>query len=334
MPHRRDMASTRDLGAGFLPQGQLELPRWRQPQELRAPPSCDRDAGPCQNSDKPKSATPPKGKKTLTSLVAWIGADSRGPASLNIACDSRISWIAGQSVSHHWDHGKKAFASMTAPLIAGYVGDVLFPALVLPGAIDRIDRQVFRTDGAAVEGVISVIRRAWRDYPKAERRPVAIYIGHRVGEGRPSRFRLTQLSNKDGGVDSWQTHDLPIPTTSNYLVVDGSGQAAIVQALKAWQETSAGGTSRSIFSGFVDAVVAGVDPKSGGSPQLASLYRIGPGRLLGIIHQNQRYFAGMHLIGDEAVEDVEWRNELFERTDGRKKSRLAGAQPQPRPSTV
>ena len=159
----------------------------------------------------------------MTSLVAWIGADSRGPASLNIACDSRISWIAGQSVSHHWDHGKKAFAAMTAPLIAGYVGDVLFPALVLPGAIDRIDRQVFRTDGAAVEGVISVIRRAWRDYPKEERRPVTIYIGHRVGDGRPSSFRLTKLSNQDGGVDSWQTRDVPIPATSNCLVVDGSG---------------------------------------------------------------------------------------------------------------
>ena len=28
----------------------------------------------------------------MTSLVAWVGADSRGPASLNIAADSRITW--------------------------------------------------------------------------------------------------------------------------------------------------------------------------------------------------------------------------------------------------
>jgi hypothetical protein len=269
----------------------------------------------------------------MTSLVAWVGADSHGPASLNIASDSRISWMVGRSISHHWDQGKKIFASMTVPLIVGYVGDVLFPTLVLPGVIDRIDRQVFRTDGAAVEGLMSAIRREWRDYPAEERRRLSIYIGHRIGEGMSSTFRLTQLSNRDGGIDSWQAREIPVSPTSSCLVIDGSGRQAIKKALGAWQESNAGGTSRSIFSGFVDAVVAGVDPGSGGSPQLASLYRIRAGRLLGIIHQDQRYFAGMHLIGDEAVEDVEWRNELFERADGRTKSRLVGAQPQPRPST-
>ncbi len=140
----------------------------------------------------------------MTSLVAWVGADSRGPASMNIASDSRISWMVGRSVSHHWDQGKKIFASMAVPLIVGYVGDVLFPTLVLPGVIDRIDRQVFRTDGAAVEGLISAIRREWRDYPAEERRPLRIYIGHRIGEGMSSTFRLTQLSNHDGGINSWQ----------------------------------------------------------------------------------------------------------------------------------
>jgi hypothetical protein len=270
----------------------------------------------------------------MTSLVAWVGADSRGPASLNIASDSRIGWITGSSVLYHWDHGKKIFASSTAPLIVGYVGDVLFPALVLPGALDRIDRQVFRADGATVEGLISVLRREWRDYPAELRRPVIIYIGHRVGERMLAEFRLTELSNKDGGIDSWWTRDIPVLPASNWLVIDGSGRAAIKEALEAWQKSAAAGTSRSIFSAFVDAVVSGVDPFSGGSPQLASLYRIGAGRLLGIIHRNQRYFAGMQLIGDEAVETVEWRNARFERADGRTKSLLSGARAQPRPSTI
>jgi len=267
-------------------------------------------------------------------LVVWVGADSRGPASLNIASDSRIGWTTGRSVLYHWDHGKKIFASSAAPLIVGYVGDVLFPSLVLPGAIDRIDRQVFRADGATVEGLISVLRREWRDYPAEMRHPVTIYIGHRVGERMLAEFRLTALSNPDGGIDSWQARDIPVLPTSPWPVIDGSGRTAITKALKAWQESTAAGTSRSVFSGFVDAVVSGVDPLSGGSPQLASLYRIGTGRLLGIIHRNQRYFAGMHLIGDEAVENVEWRNALFERTDGYTKALLRGAQPQPRPSAV
>ena len=89
-------------------------------------------------------------------------------------------------------------------------------------------------------------------------------------------------------------------------------------------------SNRKVFSGFVDAVTARVDPNSGGAPQLGCIYRTGPGRLLGIIHDSQRYFAGAHLIGDEALDGVEWRNALFERADGHTKRRLPGAQPQPR----
>jgi hypothetical protein len=52
---------------------------------------------------------------------------------------------------------------------------------------------------------------------------------------------------------------------------------------------------------------------------------------MGIIHNDQRYFAGMHLIGDEFLNGVEWRNALFERADGRTKLRLVDAQVQRRP---
>lgn len=65
------------------------------------------------------------------------------------------------------------------------------------------------------------------------------------------------------------------------------------------------------------AFTARIDPNSGGAPQLGCIYRTGSGRLLGIIHDSQRYFAGTHLIGDEALDGIEWRNSLFERADGR-----------------
>jgi hypothetical protein len=267
----------------------------------------------------------------MTSLVVWVAADARGPASLNIASDSRISWSGADGLlSHRWDHGKKVFASSNAPLIVGFVGDVLFPALVLPGVIDRIDRQVFRDDGATVDGLIAAVRREWRVYPAEERRRLRIYIGHRIGERMSAKFRLTLLSNPKGG-NSWETHEINVPSASTCLAIDGSGNVAIEKAQQAWQASSAANTSRAIFSGFVDAVVDGTDPRSGGAPQLASLYRIGPGRLFGIIHKERRYFGGTELIGDEAVDGIDWRNALFEHADGRTKSRLAGAQPQPRP---
>jgi hypothetical protein len=91
----------------------------------------------------------------MTSLVAWVGADSHGPASLNIAADSRISWAVRRSAAYHWDQGKKVFASSTVPLVIGFVGDVLFPALVLPGIIDLVStaecsRQMVRLSMASL----------------------------------------------------------------------------------------------------------------------------------------------------------------------------------------
>jgi hypothetical protein len=267
----------------------------------------------------------------MTSLVAWVGADPRGPASLNIAADSRITWRPENSAAHHWDQGKKVFASSSVPLVIGFVGDVLFPALVLPGVIDRIDRGVFRPDGSVVEGVISALRRGWRDYPPVERRDVNVYVAYRAGERMSCRFQLTFLSYRTGSAMGWTARDIPVPASSAFLKIDGSGKAAVNEALAAWQETSAADTSRAVFSGFVDAVTARVDPNSGGAPQLGCIYRTGPGRLLGIIHDSQRYFAGARLIGDEALDGVEWRNALFERADGHTKKRLPGAQLQPRP---
>ena len=63
----------------------------------------------------------------MTSLIAWVAADDRGPASLNIATDSRISWDSGPLRSRTlWDQGQKVFASQREPILVGYVGDVLF----------------------------------------------------------------------------------------------------------------------------------------------------------------------------------------------------------------
>lgn len=268
----------------------------------------------------------------MTSLVAWVGADSRGPASLSIAADSRITWAAGEPAARHFDHGKKVFASSTAPLVAGFTGDVLFPALMLPAIIDRLDRGVFRAEGSTVNGVVAAIRREWREYPIPERRAVNIYIADRTGEGTASRFRLTAMRYQPRASADWTIGDIPIPQTSTCVKIDGSGSAAVRATLNKWQSTAVAGTSRAVFSGFVDAVISGVDPDSGGAPQLGCLYRAGPGQLLGIIHDNQRYFAGAPLIGDEALDTIEWRNALYERADGHTKLRLAGAQPQPRPA--
>jgi hypothetical protein len=273
----------------------------------------------------------------LTSLIAWIASDSHGPSSLNIATDSRISWPkpSHNVPNYYWDQGKKVFACKNEPVIIGFVGDVLFPALILPSLIDRIDRGVIRVEGIEA-GILSALHSGWKDYPYQEQRGTTFYLAYRDNTGMKAQFHLVSfsvsISNKNGA--NWTSRDYAIPEKSAYLDIAGSGRESIKESISIWQSSSDAGTSRAIFCGFVDAILSKKDPFSGGSPQLGSLYRIGTGNILGIIHKGKRYFSGVRLIGDENVDSVEWRNSKFERTDGKTKKLLTGAQPQPRPEEI
>lgn len=268
----------------------------------------------------------------MTSLVVWVAADSHGPSSLNIASDSRISWSPQGGRAYSWDHGKKVYASSTEPLLIGYTGDVLFPSLVIPSLIDSIDRGVFPADGKLLDYVYSVLRHGWRHYPTQERRSLSLFVCYRAGQGMEAKFQVEKMFTNSRG--DWSREEIAVPAQSMGLAFDGSGRTEVQRAVDLWQDGPTANTSRAIFSGFVDAVTSDVDTRSGGSPQLGSIYRIGPGRLLGIVHGNEKYFAGARLLGAEQVGNVEWRNALFERADGTSKSRLAGAQVHERPDSL
>jgi hypothetical protein len=93
-----------------------------------------------------------------------------------------------------------------------------------------------------------------------------------------------------------------------------------------WNKSTAGDTSRAVFSSFVEALKSEQDPASGGCPQLVSLYREGAGRMNGIVYRRAKYFAGIPIIGNEAPKAVDWFNESFERCDPVTLERLEGAQ--------
>ncbi len=258
----------------------------------------------------------------MTSVAIWAGVDTHGVASVYIASDSRITW----GVSHHWDQGRKVFACNLKSHIFGYWGDVLFPALALPLIADRIDRGLLaNTDNDWHNDVSQAIRRLWSDYPVNERRDLGLVHGFRIGDGTQCLFSLA-ITTYERLSDTWQTRQIPMPTESALLEVAGSGTKAVRRSHELWQSSHAANTSRAVFSAFCDYISSGVDPNTGGAPQLVGLYRIGPGRLFGIVHTDQRYFAGAALTGADALEGIEWRNHLFERVDAATKRRLRGAQ--------
>ena len=129
----------------------------------------------------------------VTSIVVWCGVDSRSPASLYIATDSRISW--GRNAPT-WDRGRKAFSSTNAPFVFGYWGQVLFPALALPEVQERADRGMYSEMASreAHDSIATTLIRQWSKYPPAQRADVGIIIGSRNGEGMNSQFHISILT--------------------------------------------------------------------------------------------------------------------------------------------
>lgn len=110
----------------------------------------------------------------MTSLISWIGIDQRGPASVYIASDSRITWSNGAE----WDFARKVFASRTTPQLFGYCGDVAFPSQVLGQLISLIDsgQAVPMTESSEerLRYVTDVLNGALSTYPKGERRAFSV----------------------------------------------------------------------------------------------------------------------------------------------------------------
>lgn len=162
----------------------------------------------------------------MTSLITWTGIDSRGPASIYLASDSRISW--GKQGT--WDFSRKLFASTIYPDILGYFGDVLFTSQILGQMVDLIDAQsLFEADvepESKFAAIMMVFRQAHLTYPKEERRPFSIFHCSRRGEGMAARFALFELSWDPS--TGWQNKDIPVPLEKSGLAVArGSGEQSV-----------------------------------------------------------------------------------------------------------
>lgn len=266
----------------------------------------------------------------MTSFLAWVGVDSRWPASLYLASDSRISWSAAGSPPRKWDFGRKVFASVRGPHLFGYVGDVTFASLVLSQLTSTADAGVAFDPSAGADrrfaSVERTVRTAFDGLPVSEQRDFSVVYATRDGEGTKCAFSLWALHWSKRR--SWYAEQIGMPSVSSSLIVLGSGESYVQRWQDRWRVSSQGDTSRAVFSGFCDALRAGADPLSGGPPQVVGLYRIGHGKTLGIVTASGPHIFGLPVDTGtaDALEGVKWHNEAFERVtpDGRL---LAGAQP-------
>ena len=272
----------------------------------------------------------------MTSLLVWFASDVKTsggtffPASVYIASDSRVTWDEGRTT---WDRGKKVFASAMSPEIFGYCGDTRIAALVISQVVGAIDAgYLFNPDDSAQTKLFKVkqlIGMAWETFPQQHLLcDTSIVQVTREGSNVASRFWMQEhvlpKSLKPLAMRSSAPAMAPLGEWSRAWLARGTGGAQVLDSIDTWNRRYADRhTSRSVFKAFCEAI--GHDKFSGGPPQLASLFRIGPGRPHGVIWSNQRFFEGLPTVSQTPKNGVPWRNNSFEIVDPKTKSLAPGA---------
>jgi hypothetical protein len=266
----------------------------------------------------------------MTLLIAWVGVDckkeGKSIASLYIGSDSRFS--AGNA---RYDHGNKVFGAHSSPDIFGICGDILFPTMVLNQIISRIDRGVFFSgDESAAEKserIHNYVRTGLANYPGVIMDDnFTILYGTKVGE----RFHLFKTYYERPLYPVIEEIDLPNYSTAVFS--GGSGGNSFDDNWLTWRSEKHNDhrTSRAAYHCLEHTIETTDDPATGGLPQIMGLYRKGNSRLFGVIKDGIRYLYGTESEDGIQHQNVEWRNENFERMDPETLELIEGAQRQPR----
>jgi len=159
---------------------------------------------------------------------------------------------------------------------------------------------------------------------------MAVVFARRIGKGMGAKFVVSSHAYAQG---RWihRVHDVP-EGHSGIVCAFGSGAKHATSEVKKWAGADVSGrTSRSVYSGFCDSIRSGTDPATGGAAQLACIYRDWPAKEVGVIWNGEPTIAGIAPSEDAPIQDIEWRNTLFERCDPATGMPLNGAQRHARP---
>lgn len=264
-----------------------------------------------------------------------MGVDSRGPASIYLAADSRFTFESGATVRHEDGH-RKVYASSVLPELLGFSGDVALPQAVIPAFLGQPFEGLDEPDDDGcpprAAQLLGRLQSAYAGKSWLHRCGFSVLHALRSDEGMSSRFSLTQISLT--AKREWRVVSKKVPRVSAVMAALGSGADGIVDREFHWTRQMGEPTSRAVFGAFCEELNSGADPYSGGAPELAGLTRRGNGREFGVLYQGGRYLGGAQraeadLSGLPA--GTEWFNEGFERCDPVTMKLLPGAQRQPKP---
>jgi len=274
----------------------------------------------------------------MTLLASWAAVDSHGVSAVYIAADSRISWPDGSK----FDHCRKVYGLQNSPDVFGYCGDVLFPSIVLGQICEMADAGLLFSREASPEekstAILAKLVEQFLQYPSEVSnigRDFQILHLSKKNEGAAD-FQAYQFEWRRGS--GWIKQEKRMPTQTETLYIGGSGRDLFSRTFQGYRNSAIAGStdavSQAVFQSICHTIGSGKEPTVGGPPQLVALFRGGPKSKasvkFGIIVNGQRFVFGAPISENmQEGNDIEWRNTLSERCDGRTLQRLTGAQAQP-----
>jgi hypothetical protein len=253
----------------------------------------------------------------MTTVVVWQSARGDGVTAIYVASDSRFTW-AGATMAK-WDHGRKLYLAKASADMFAYVGDVLFPSIVLGQLTEAMDCGGAFPEGATSDErhafVLSSIERSHNTMPCVPGEPVTIL--HASKDEQSGRFRLWEiLEDRDNKV--WRSSEIELPTDdrkSGLIGVYGSGSKSFRTAYKKATTGNQGPYSRTIFQTLWDCAEKGGDPMTGGPVQCAVITRNGDTKPVGVFDGTKRYVFGLETRKDLRTNGIEWRDRNFNFVD-------------------
>lgn len=278
----------------------------------------------------------------MTLLVSWAGLDQKKTgkkvASIYFAADSRYTWKNPRSFK---DDCQKVFRSQNYPEIFALCGDVNLASSFIDSALKEIDNGTRFANMLSYEQKIEILtgiaESVYDNYPRnklLDTKTVILY-GTRISYyefhmgvftcSPKDRIRFENCCI-DEGADAY----------SDLMTCDGEGESEFRDLWTRYSNDKAisAGTSRAIYQCLTDTLKVTNVETVGHIPQIVGLYRKGAARYFGTCTNGNLYVAGKQVLEiTDDLNDIEWRNENFERVDPYTKELLAGAQRQPKEAT-
>jgi hypothetical protein len=212
----------------------------------------------------------------------------------------------------------------------------MFASHAIGQALELLDagflHPVDAAPAARIAALEAFLHESLQSYPSAQQREFSVVYAWRIGSDLAASFFVAEVSwSRSAG---WCRVIPMLPSESAVIIACGSGQEYFASPYRRWKDSEIGRTSRAVYSAFCDHLTSGSDPHTGGPPQLVAVYRSGPAITFGVIYSGARWLSGARVPDGSIPENLEWRDELFQRCDGKTMTLKRGTQRHARPRSA